>query len=224
MVLNESASNNQHEATNNRAQMKTKWILTNLVAGLAIGGMAHAAEEWTTYNTRPGKGNLIFIEGTSTMHDWRVQGTIIGGKFLAGPGFPTDPATAKPGKVEAKTENVFIPVRALKSVKDDGTPVTSDDVHVVFYTVSEDGLVADLFLILGDFQGVTRFYDCETGEFQREERATDLTLLMQPVVYDPQTSRWQLGWRYDTVQQVVQGEIDPQSTIDVVLMAQGREP
>jgi len=112
--------------------MKTKWILMNLAACLAIGAVVHAAEGWTTYNTRPGKGNLIFIEGTSTMHDWRVQGTIIGGKFLAGPGFPTDPATAKEGKVEAKTENVFIPVRALKSVKADGTPY-SESMDTIMY-------------------------------------------------------------------------------------------
>jgi hypothetical protein len=111
--------------------MKTKWILTSLAACMAIGAAAQSAEGWTTYNTKPGKGNLIFIEGTSTMHDWRVQGTVIGGKFMAGPGFPTDPAAAKLGKVEAKTENVFIPVRALKSVKADGTP----------YSESMDGIM-----------------------------------------------------------------------------------
>jgi hypothetical protein len=109
--------------------MKTKWILTSLAACLAIGAMAHAAEGWTTYNSRPGN-NLVFIEGTSTMHDWRVQGTVIGGRFLAGPGFPTEAATAKPGKVEARTEGVIIPVRALKSVKADGTPYSAqmDDI------------------------------------------------------------------------------------------------
>jgi hypothetical protein len=94
------------------------------LALLALAGMtAMAAEGWTRYNTAPGTGNTIRIDGTSTVHDWEVESKIVGGYMEVGPGFPVDAAQAKPGKVEAKVE-VFIPVRALKSLKD-GKPYSN---------------------------------------------------------------------------------------------------
>ena len=64
------------------------------------------------------------IEGTANMihTHWQVESPLIGGYIEAGPGFPTEPGqAATPGKVQAKAE-VFIMVRSLKSVKEDGTP------------------------------------------------------------------------------------------------------
>lgn len=75
-------------------------------------------------------GSKVRIEGTSTMHDWQVEGKLIGGYIEAGPGFPLEPGQeAKPGKVEAKVE-AFIPVRSLASVQKDGKPYSTkmDDV------------------------------------------------------------------------------------------------
>jgi len=102
------------------------------LASLAVAStVAWAAEGWVTYSSKPGPGNFVSIEGTSTMHDWRVVGKIIGGKLQVGPGFPTEVAAAKPGKVEAKAD-VFLPVRALKSVKEDGSPY-SDGMDDIMY-------------------------------------------------------------------------------------------
>jgi hypothetical protein len=43
------------------------------------------------------------------------------------------------------------------------------------------------------------------------------------MVYDPIQGRWRQGWRYDVYEQVPAGEIDPEATIKMVLVAQGRD-
>jgi hypothetical protein len=100
-----------------------------LVLLLASAVVTQAADGWTEYRARPGTGSKALIEGTSNIHDWRVQGLIIGGGVEVGPGFPTDAASAKPGKLEAKS-TVSIPVRSLKSINKDGTPYNAsmDDI------------------------------------------------------------------------------------------------
>ncbi|MFM1941411.1 MAG: hypothetical protein RI897_393 [Verrucomicrobiota bacterium] len=110
-------------------------VWTGLASLVLASTVTWAADGWTTYNPKPGPGNLISIEGTSTVHDWRTEGKIIGGKFEAGPGFSTDPATAKPGKVEAKAQ-VFLPVRSLKSVKD-GKPYSNSMDDVMYEKLNE---------------------------------------------------------------------------------------
>lgn len=57
-------------------------------------------------------GSKVRMEGTSTLHDWHAEGTLIGGTLKLDAAFPLD-GTAKPGKVAAETE-VKIPVRSLK--------------------------------------------------------------------------------------------------------------
>ena len=77
-------------------------------------------------------GSKIRIEGTSNIHDWQVEGSLIGGYLEAGPGFPLEPGQAvTPGKVPARAE-AFIPVRGLKSVEKDGKPY-SDMMDKVMY-------------------------------------------------------------------------------------------
>lgn len=95
------------------------WLLAAVI-------VAQAADGWSEYRARPGSGSKIAINGTSTVHDWTVEGLIIGGTVEAGPNFPADPASAKPGKVDAKA-TVFIPVRSLKSMKDDKPYSTAMD-------------------------------------------------------------------------------------------------
>jgi len=63
----------------------------------------------------------VRIEGTSNVHDWQVEGNIIGGHLELGANFPLDPAAARPGKVEAEAQ-VSIPSRSLKSVTADDLP------------------------------------------------------------------------------------------------------
>jgi hypothetical protein len=82
--------------------------------------------------SRAGLTNLVRIEGTSTVHDWQVEGHLIGGSAEFRQGFPTQPgAPAAAGPVEA-TVSVFIPVRSLKSVEKDGRPY-SDPMDEIMY-------------------------------------------------------------------------------------------
>jgi len=98
--------------------MKTPGILVPTLL-LAVAVAAPAAEGMTQYQAKP--GSSMRIEGTSNIHDWQVEGRIIGGSLEVGANFALDPAKATPGKVDAKA-TVTVPVRSLKSVKKDGTP------------------------------------------------------------------------------------------------------
>ena len=83
--------------------------------------------------SRAGLTNLVRIEGTSSVHDWQVEGRLIGGSAQFGPGFPSQPGAAvQPGVVDAKV-SAFIPVRSLKSVEKDGRPY-SDAMDEIMYS------------------------------------------------------------------------------------------
>ena len=82
--------------------------------------------------SKPGLTNLVRIEGTSTVHDWQVEGHLIGGSAELGTGLPTQPgAQVLLGVVDAKV-SVFIPVRSLKSVEKNGSPY-SDPMDEIMY-------------------------------------------------------------------------------------------
>jgi len=86
------------------------------------------AEELTRFSALP--GGKVRIEGTSTIHDWQMEGHLIGGRLEVGAGFPTEPGqAATPGKMEAKVSAV-IPVSSLSSLEKDGKPYSSkmDDI------------------------------------------------------------------------------------------------
>lgn len=92
-------------------------VLGSLVATMALL-LAHpplSAQTLTRYEAQ--FGSKVSIDGTSTVHDWTVEGQIIGGYLELDPAFSLDPAKpAAPGKVNAKV-TVTIPVRSLKSGK-----------------------------------------------------------------------------------------------------------
>jgi hypothetical protein len=80
-----------------------------------------SAGQMITYLAR--SGSKMRIEGTANIihPTWQIESPIIGGWMQVGPGFPLEPGQAvSPGKLEA-TNYVFIQVRSLKSVKEDGT-------------------------------------------------------------------------------------------------------
>jgi polyisoprenoid-binding protein YceI len=80
-----------------------------------------STDQMTTYLAR--SGSKMRIEGTANiLHPtWQIESPIIGGWMEVGPNFPKEPGQVVPlGKVEA-TNYVFIQVRSLKSVKEDGT-------------------------------------------------------------------------------------------------------
>src|SRR5579872_1910184 len=111
--------------------MKIRTFLTPTLALLLLGGLAaQAADQMTKYYAR--SGSKMRIEGTSTIHDWQVEGTLIGGFLEVGPNFPAEPGqAASPGKVQAHAEP-FIMVRSLKSIEKDGKPY-SDRMDEVMY-------------------------------------------------------------------------------------------
>lgn len=77
------------------------------------------AEAIKRFESQP--GSKLKIDGTSTMHDWTVEGQIIGGYMELNDKTQIDPSQPgisglDAGKLEAKVE-VSIPVRSLKSGK-----------------------------------------------------------------------------------------------------------
>jgi polyisoprenoid-binding protein YceI len=94
--------------------MKRLWI-HSLAAVTALGLAAGAfAEDLAKFEARP--GSKVKIDGTSTIHDWTVEGLIIGGTMELDSKFVADPTKAQPGKIPAKVD-AMIPVRSLKSGK-----------------------------------------------------------------------------------------------------------
>lgn len=77
----------------------------------------------------PGLTNLVRIEGTSSVHDWRVVSSLIGGSAE----FPQNllVGAAAGAAIPAKA-STFIPVRSLKSIKADGSPY-SDAMDEILY-------------------------------------------------------------------------------------------
>ena len=107
-----------------------KLIAGNVALLLFVSLSVQAADEMTKYFAR--SGSKMRMEGTSNIHDWQVEGTLISGFFEVGPSFPSEPGQpATPGKIEAHAEPVIM-VRSLKSVEKDGKPY-SDKMDEVMY-------------------------------------------------------------------------------------------
>jgi len=105
-------------------------LLKSAALLLLLAVPLQAAEGWTRFGPKPGLKSKVRIEGTSTIHDWRVESPLVGGYLEVGPNFPLQAgADAKPGKVDARVE-AFIPVGSLKSLEKDGTPYSTamDDI------------------------------------------------------------------------------------------------
>src|ERR1041384_3880604 len=92
-----------------------------LAAGccLVLAGTLQA-QNTVLYKGQP-RGSKVRIDGTSTIHDWSVEGELVPGSFEIDSSVQIDPtqqsiAGLKDGKVPAKG-NVMIPVRSLKSGK-----------------------------------------------------------------------------------------------------------
>ena len=91
--------------------LKHSWSALTLAVALAT---TVSAQTMTKFEAQP--GSKVKIEGTSTVHDWTVEGGIIAGALELDSKFTADPTKAAPGKVSAKVE-AMIPVRSVKSGK-----------------------------------------------------------------------------------------------------------
>lgn len=111
--------------------MKMRTLLAaNLAVLLLAGFSTRAADEATKFFARA--GSKLRMEGTSNIHDWQVESSLIGGYIEVGPKFPIEPGqAAEPGKYDAKAEP-FVMVRSLKSIEKDGKPY-SDRMDEVMY-------------------------------------------------------------------------------------------
>ena len=102
------------EAAKAAAPAKPEGIQADAPAAPAatVAAPASTATGTTRYDAQPG-GSKMKIEGTSTIHDWKMESSSLGGFLEADAKFPesalTDARAAKP------TAQVFMPVRSFKS-------------------------------------------------------------------------------------------------------------
>jgi polyisoprenoid-binding protein YceI len=109
--------------------------------GIAVSSLTAPAQT-RRFNSKPGTLK-VRLEGSSNIHDWQVEGKIIGGFIEVGQNFPTEPGKeVKPGKVDAKVE-AFIPVRSLTSIEKDGKPYSTkmDDIMYEKLRITEFGKI-----------------------------------------------------------------------------------
>ena len=87
---------------------------------LCLACVSHAGAQ-TRFNTQP-VGNSVRIDGTSSAHDWEMEGTIIGGYLEFGPGVSLDKSQATPTGLEgdklAAKVHAIIPVGTVHSKAD----------------------------------------------------------------------------------------------------------
>ncbi len=106
--------------------MKRKTLIAvQVLAAVALALPLSAAER---LGAKP--GSKMRLEGTSNIHDWQVEGKLIGGYIEVDQNFPLEPGKeAKPGKVEIKGE-AFVPIRSMSSIEKDGRPYSTkmDDI------------------------------------------------------------------------------------------------
>jgi hypothetical protein len=95
----------------------THWTL-NLTAAAVLASLALLAQDTLRYNAQP-RGSKVTINGTSNIHDWEVEGEVIGGYFEVESAFGTDKSLKSvtslntPGS--APKSALFIPITSLKS-------------------------------------------------------------------------------------------------------------
>ncbi len=94
----------------------------------------------TKYTSTP-KGCDVKIDGTSSLHDWEMEGSLIGGFLEFGAGVQLDPSQATVGgitgdKVPA-TGRVIIPIRSIHS--------KADHMHDVMEHLMQDALKESQF-------------------------------------------------------------------------------
>jgi polyisoprenoid-binding protein YceI len=87
----------------------------SLIALITVALSAAAFAQTTKFDSKPGSSK-IKMDGTSNIHDWIVEGTLVGGSMELDSAFVADPTKAKPGKIAGKVDTM-IPVRSLHSNK-----------------------------------------------------------------------------------------------------------
>jgi polyisoprenoid-binding protein YceI len=108
--------------------MKNFPLFAAAALAFCLAPILHAGAQ-TRYNTQP-HGNSVRVDGTSTAHDWEMEGANIGGYIEFGAGVTLDKTQAAPAglqgdKIPAKA-HVIIPVSTIHS-KAEHMPGVMDD-------------------------------------------------------------------------------------------------
>lgn len=92
-------------------------ILAALGLSLAFLTSEGLAQSVVRYKAVP-NASKVKVDGTSTIHDWTMEGVIIGGWFDFDPAYSLNPAAEKAPDLAAKpAAEVTIPVQSIKSGK-----------------------------------------------------------------------------------------------------------
>jgi polyisoprenoid-binding protein YceI len=106
--------------------MKSHRIIAALAASLLVASSV-SAQNMTAFRGKP--GSKVKIDGSGNVHDWTVEGHIIGGSLELDSAFVNDPTKAAAGaKIPAKVE-ANIPTRSIKSGKSAMDDVMHDAMH-----------------------------------------------------------------------------------------------
>jgi len=94
-------------------------LTLSIAATFILAAGVQAADNWIRLASRP--GSKVSMDGTSSIHDWTVEGAIIRGSFEVEPEFLTDKTLKSVKSLTTKEVNpkaeLAIPVRSLKSGK-----------------------------------------------------------------------------------------------------------
>jgi polyisoprenoid-binding protein YceI len=161
--------------------MKRTLKSKSLLCALALtAALSLSAQEFNQFLAQP--AGSMKIEGTSTIHDWIMEGQIIGGWLKLAKGFELD-ASAKPGKVEAQAQ-VSIPVRSLKSGKS-----TMDEIMQQAMNETSHGKIEYKLseLVLKEVPSdVKNPFKCEsTGELTINGKTKKITMPVELVKINP---------------------------------------
>lgn len=121
-------------------------VTAAMVAGFCFVVSAGAQTKYTTFPN----ASSVKVDGTSTLHEWEMEGKLIGGMMEFGSGIMLDPAQATiagaaDGKVPVKVHAV-IPVNSIKSKAEHSPDVMdhlmqsalkSDTFPLIQYTLTE---------------------------------------------------------------------------------------
>jgi hypothetical protein len=139
----------------NKPRLNPLRLGLGLAGALALACLNTAQAQLAKYQAETvGSDSFVRIDGTSTLHDWRVASRLVGGSIEIDPAFLDKPAA---GKVNA-TARAIIPVRQLKSYEDDKLEK--------FYSTAMDNVMYDAM---------------KEAQFRRiEYRLTEMTLKEAP--------------------------------------------
>jgi len=119
--------------------MKLKLVTVTLFVATVLA-VSLAAQNLTTYKGKP--GSKVRIDGSGNIHDWTVEGHIIGGALQLDSTFVSDPTKVAAGTKIPATVDANIPVRSIKSGKSAMDDVMHDAMHEkefpkIFYHLKE---------------------------------------------------------------------------------------